>query len=799
MKFINCFLVWVFFFGCLMLIHEESFSLEENSLDVEVIEAAGLQEQRPVTGGVPIAKGSAPLKTEFILMNEDGKPVPCQTSVLGTWRDGSIRWVLLDFQADPPAGGKSNYRLVWGSDQKEAEPAEPVQVDGDRSPILKTGKVEITPTEDGVLRIAGRLDVKFSLDDAKGIVESMEVEEKGSMRSTLRYKGTFRKPDGSRVVSFQMRVSVFAGLSKIYLEPLILADPDEGIIQYLHELKVEFDYLQPGQSASIGGDPGWKGQPEADIRLFQIDDRQYRIEGAEGEGTQAPGWVEMADEQGTIAFAMRDFWQQWPKSVNVNDDGVAFGLFPRFEAGTFDHMEPWYKYDYLFQDDTYRLRTGQARRWQMWIDLGGDGESLSRHANAPLVLCADPQQAIAADVWGPIAAAGTEGMEEYDEWAENLFVNGYCRSIEEQRDYGAMNWGDWFGERQCNWGNHEYDTPKHILVQFARTGDPRYFYVGDTAARHTSEVDVVHFINDDLREYFQESQEFPARPGLVHQHMVGHVGGFHPMEQIKKLYVSFNIGRSDNPYICWSPFNLGHIWTQGMVYQYFLTGDPWVKESVQKIGTNLVQLVEDRKYKFKGHSHCGRVNGWTMLAIAGAYELDMDNDRYLHSMELLADDALSEQDPNCGGWLYKLPWGHCYCETKHVGEAGFIGSIRLNGLSKYYELTDDERIPEAVQRGVTHLNNDTWVEKYSGWRYTSCPASSSGPGRQTGVTVMALVNGVKLSHDAEQLRILKKAWHAKFEHLRKAPSSRPGLGKTYSTIMYGCPEAMNLFVNGLDE
>ena len=25
----------------------------------------------------------------------------------------------------------------------------------------------------------------------------------------------------------------------------------------------------------------------------------------------------------------------------------------------------------------------------------------------------------------------------------------------------------------------------------------------------------------------------------------------------------------------------------------------------------------------------------------------------------------------------------------------------------------------------------------------------------------------------------------------------PGLGKTYSTIMYGAPEAMNLFVNGV--
>ena len=142
-----------------------------------------------------------------------------------------------------------------------------------------------------------------------------------------------------------------------------------------------------------------------------------------------------------------------------------------------------------------------------------------------------------------------------------------------------------------------------------------------------------------------------------------------------------------------------------------------------------------------------------------------------------------------------MPWGHCFCDTKHWGEATFIGAIRLNGLSKYYELTGDPRIPQAVRRGVAHVNRDTWEEQYSGWRYTSCPKSGSGPGRQDGVIVMALVNSVSMTGDAEQLRVLRKAWEAKFERLLVAPTSGPGLGKTYSTIMYGCPEAMHLFVN----
>ena len=63
---------------------------------------------------------------------------------------------------------------------------------------------------------------------------------------------------------------------------------------------------------------------------------------------------------------------------------------------------------------------------------------------------------------------------------------------------------------------------------------------------------------------------------------------------------------------------------------------------------------------------------------------------------------------------------------------------------------------------------------------------------------MALVNSVSLNNDPEQLRILKKAWDAKFARLLQVPSTRPGLGKTYGLTMYGSPEAANLFVNGIN-
>ena len=191
-----------------------------------------------------------------------------------------------------------------------------------------------------------------------------------------------------------------------------------------------------------------------------------------------------------------------------------------------------------------------------------------------------------------------------------------------------MNYGDWYGERRVNWGNNEYDTPNQLLIQFARTGDPAYYDAGLQAARHMSEVDVINYTNNDLANHFYDYYKhphYPIRPGMVHEHTMGHVSGHFSMETVRRLFVANGIGQGNkHPYLCIDPYNLGHIWTTGMVRAYFTTGDAWFREVALRIGDNLAQLVEDRKMQFAGpdQTHSGRQNGWTMLALAGVYMLD---------------------------------------------------------------------------------------------------------------------------------------------------------------------------------
>ena len=95
--------------------------------DISVKETAGLDLKRPVTGGIPLAEGAAPSGSRFVLLDKNSKPVPCQNEVLARWKDGSIRWVLLDFQAKPQLNGTDHFRLVWDPKIREAQPSNPVK------------------------------------------------------------------------------------------------------------------------------------------------------------------------------------------------------------------------------------------------------------------------------------------------------------------------------------------------------------------------------------------------------------------------------------------------------------------------------------------------------------------------------------------------------------------------------------------------------------------------------------------------------------------------------------------------
>jgi hypothetical protein len=65
--------------------------------------------------------------------------------------------------------------------------------------------------------------------------------------------------------------------------------------------------------------------------------------------------------------------------------------------------------------------------------------------------------------------------------------------------------------------------------------------------------------------------------------------------------------------------------------------------------------------------------------------------------------------------------GHCECEIRHQGNAGFMIAVLLSGLKYYHDVTGDERVKESIIRGAHYLLDETYSDEVQGFRYTSCP------------------------------------------------------------------------------
>ena len=66
----------------------------------------------PVTRGVPMPVGTLRETDGLAVVDPDGERVPARFRVLGRWADGSVKWVLVDFQAKGGSSDTANYSLM---------------------------------------------------------------------------------------------------------------------------------------------------------------------------------------------------------------------------------------------------------------------------------------------------------------------------------------------------------------------------------------------------------------------------------------------------------------------------------------------------------------------------------------------------------------------------------------------------------------------------------------------------------------------------------------------------------------
>jgi len=666
----------------------------------------------PVTSGVPFPKGTLGSARNVRLLDTKGAVVPLQAAVTGRWADGSVKWVLLDFRH---SGGPADYALEFGPKISRDEPKQ-------EAALPSCGELVLTDA-------AGK--------EHRASVAGLAQEDGGGLRRGLRAAGKI----GESAFAYEARVHVYPGLP--WARVLLTTGHAESTNEFTTIRSLAWRL------------PAARG-PSRFVRQHTDD----RYESSEGGGKRFSGPVG--------AMFVRDFWQNYPKDIEVGPSGTTLWLMPRLKADEYDLSKKnhdWHKLYFWFDAGGYKMRQGMTKTHEVWLGLDGSTPPLDR----PLFATAPPGWYAESSAFGEIAVADPKRavVQDYDKKvSETLDV--YLKNRDKIREYGVFNFGDWWGERIINWGNIEYDTQHAFLLQFVRSGDLRFLQAGDEAETHNRDVDTVHY------------HTRAERIGCAYSHCIGHVGDY--------LAKSPLPGKDQGT--ARGGFSVSHTWCEGHMDHYFLTGDRRSYETAIKIADHYGIYRFVNNYDF---SNC-RDSGWHLILTMAVYRATGDP-FYLNAARIIVERVLERQTPKPkfntagGGWRRMMVPGHCLCEPAHYGNAGFMVGVLLTGLKWYHLETADPRVAQSIIMGANFLADDMWVEEIGGFRYTSCPVSSKGPWSNflhfDGIGYAYRLSQNAGHPDAKLAHVLRKGTDPAIENMR-------GMGKSFSQFIRVAPHFIGL-------
>ncbi|MFQ6133829.1 MAG: hypothetical protein ACE5R4_17440, partial [Armatimonadota bacterium] len=688
----------------------------------------------PLTFGVPLPRGTLGRVGNVRLLNAQGTEVPLQATVTARWDDGTIKWLLLDFAAELPAAPEpdpqeppplAGYFLEYGSEVRPTPSQSPLSVQqADDAITVTTGptRFEISRTSfapfsrvwrdangdadftDAELVSQANPQSGLRLEDAEGTLytslgppSELAVEQSGPLRATLKVAGPLTAEGETQLFNYEARLHFYAGQPFVRMDLAFANDNVEQTFTNIRSLSLRVPVREAGP-ASCPAVPEPQQGPLSMSHLLESLYEVRRGEAAERHDGRQDGWIAARTPTGSVGAAVRNFWQLYPKGLAADGAGIEIGLLPPLDKGLYQSDgEDDYKLYYYLREGTYKLKVGVSKRHELLLAFGPqdlDMAAAASHAQHPLLAAADPQWYCDTKVFGNMAAPSQRAFPDYEPKV-SAAMDDYLRRRERVREYGMMNFGDWWGERGINWGNIEYDTQHAFLLQWARSGDLRFFTCGEQAARHHMDVDTIRHHAD------------PGRIGGVYTHCIGHVGDYYARPPVE--------GKG----ITRGGLSVSHTWTEGLLDYYFLTGDRRSLETARLIADRYDSLYT-RNYDF---SNC-RVPGWHLILTTAVYDATGDP-YYLNAARLIIERVLERQTPD-GGWRRQLVPGHCLCTPQHHGNAGFMVAVLLTGMKRYHQITGDQRIPESMRRAARFLIEDMWVPEVKGFRYTSCPQSSAG-------------------------------------------------------------------------
>ncbi|MFW6156240.1 MAG: hypothetical protein ACOC7J_02885, partial [Armatimonadota bacterium] len=175
-----------------------------------------------------------------------------------------------------------------------------------------------------------------------------------------------------------------------------------------------------------------------------------------------------------------------------------------------------------------------------------------------------------------------------------------------------------------------------------------------------------------------------------------------------------------------SGWNTGHMWSQGVMTTWALTGDRRYLEA----GTLLCDWFA-REEARAVHAKVHRSQGWSTIAALGGYHV-IPHPWYLNAARLFSQNAIARQDPGTGTFIHGI--GECEHEVRHMGGKSFMTGVVMTGLKMLDQVDPDPDVKNALTRAADWLHWRMWIPEENGFQYAQCTQydnRASGAGTQT--------------------------------------------------------------------
>lgn len=580
-----------------------------------VSSASNIQQNVPLSGGFCLPSGQVADAGEWIAEGPDSVQYPVRTDVLNRWSDGSVRWFLARFIAEELPSGSTTWTLIRPRVRRsESGGVATLSWAGNELTVRLSSDSESTadlPTE-STIRIAPTLRLE---DESEAAIRISSVTEEESGSVCCRFCVAAEVAEFPHItLQFRLELWPRAGLIRVdtrirnsrrarhagglwdlgdagsfrFRELSLRVTPEfDRTASYRWKLDRDGSVRESAGEHSLqvvqhgSGSRAWSNTNHHDANdKSTVDQRGFVAQTSAGffSGHRAEPSVSVCSGDQALSIAVPEFWQQFPSALAVDGLNVTVGLFPSEVSEVFE------------------LQGGEQKTLTAWVASGAHAANPSNldwaYGLSKMIPAAHWVKRCRVIPWLPesLPLSGPEGR--YVSYLQHAMNGDY--SVEQRRErideYGWRNFGDVHADHEQRYYagsntiishyNNQFDLIFGGIQNLLVTGDSEWFDLFDPLARHVMDIDVYHTSED--RACFN---------GGLFWHTDHYVDA---RTSTHRTYSTLNAnGQSYGG----GPSN-EHNYTTGLLYYFFLTGNPEARETVLTLADWVIAMDDGSRTVF---------------------------------------------------------------------------------------------------------------------------------------------------------------------------------------------------------